>query len=106
VAVCLASISSSIALLILFFAISVFCQSAYSAQEYAIVQRILPAKHVGAGTGLYNGLALLLGGVGGSLIPGSIVAATGSFDIAILSIAIGAWLAAIVMFVLSQILRY
>jgi MFS transporter, ACS family, D-galactonate transporter len=85
---------------------AVFFQSAYAAQEYAIIQSILPANQVGAGTGLYNGLSILLGGVGGSLVPGSIVAATGSFDAAILSIMIGTWLASMMMFVLSQMIRY
>jgi MFS transporter, ACS family, D-galactonate transporter len=92
--------------LVLFFAVAVFCQSAYGAQEYAIVQRILPVDRVGAGTGLYNGLAVLLGGVGGSLIPGTIVAMTGSFDAGILSIVVGAWMASGVMFVLSRRIRY
>ncbi|MBD1868401.1 MFS transporter [Cyanobacteria bacterium FACHB-471] len=102
----IASTTNRVELLVLFFAAAVFCQSAYAAQEYAIIQRILPANQVGAGTGLYNGLSMLLGGVGGSLIPGSIVAATGSFDVAILSIVVGAWLASIVMFVLSRMIRY
>jgi MFS family permease len=102
----LASTTTQVELLVLFFAIAVFCQSAYGAQEYAIVQRILPVDRVGAGTGLYNGLAVLLGGVGGSLIPGSIVAATGSFDAGILSIVVGAWLASGVMFVLARLIRY
>jgi sugar phosphate permease len=102
----IASTTDRVELLVLFFAFSVFCQSAYGAQEYAIVQRILPSNRVGAGTGLYNGLSVLVGGVGGSLIPGSIVAATGSFDAGILSIVVGAWLASMVMFVLSREIRY
>ncbi|PSB24087.1 MFS transporter [Stenomitos frigidus] len=106
VMVALAATTSRLELLVLFFAIAVFCQSAYGAQEYAIVQHLLPADRVGAGTGLYNGLAVLLGGVGGSLIPGAIVAATGSFDLGILSLVVGAWLAAAVMFVLARLLRY
>lgn len=102
----IASTTNRVEFLVLFFAAAVFFQSAYAAQEYAIIQRILPANQVGAGTGLYNGLSILLGGVGGSLVPGSIVAATGSFDAAILSIVIGAWLASIMMFVLSRMIRY
>jgi MFS family permease len=102
----LASKTSSLELLVLFFATAVFCQSAYGAQEYAIIQRLLPADRVGTGTGLYNGLAVLFGGVGGSLIPGSIVAATGSFDAGILSLVVGAWLAAGVMFLLARMIRY
>ena len=106
VMVYIASSMNKLEFVVLFFALAVFCQSAYGAQEYAIVQRMLPAERVGAGTGLYNGLSVLLGGVGGSLIPGSIVAATGSFDAGILSIVAGAWLASVVMFVLAQMIRY
>lgn len=101
-----ASTQQALALLILCFALAVFCQSAYAAQEYAIVQRLLPAERVGAGTGLYNGLTILLGGVGGSLIPGSIVAATGSFDAGMLSIVVGAVAASGIMFVLARVMRY
>ncbi len=102
----LAATTSQLEWVVLFFAIAVFCQSAYGAQEYAIVQRILPQDRVGTGTGLYNGLSVLLGGVGGSLVPGSIVAITGSFDAGILSIVVGAWLAAGVMFGLTRMIRY
>lgn len=102
----LASISNTLTLLVCFFALAVFCQGAYGAQEYAIVQRLLPANRVGAGTGLYNGLSVLFGGVGGSLIPGSIVAATGSFDAAILSIVGGGLLASFTMIVLARLIRY
>lgn len=106
VMVYLASTTSRLDLVVLYLAIAVFCQSAYGAQEYAIIQRILPGDHVGAGTGLYNGLSILFGGVGGSLIPGSIVAATNSFDTGILSIVAGAWMASIVMFMLARMIRY
>lgn len=101
-----ASTTNHLNLVVLYFAIAVFCQSAYGAQEYAIVQCILPSDRVGAGTGLYNGLSILLGGVGGSLIPGSIVAATGSFDAGMLSIVAGAGMASIVMFWLARRIRY
>ncbi|MBV8882577.1 MAG: MFS transporter [Chroococcidiopsidaceae cyanobacterium CP_BM_RX_35] len=106
VMVYIASSVNTLGLLVLFFAIAVFFQSAYGAQEYAIVQRLLPADRVGAGTGLYNGLSVLFGGVGGSLIPGSIVATTGNFDAGIWSVVVGALLAALVMFVLSRMVDY
>lgn len=101
-----ASTTNSLDLVVLYFALAVFCQSAYGAQEYAIIQRILPSERVGTGTGLYNGLSILLGGVGGSLIPGLIVAATGSFDAGILSIVVGAWMASAVMFMLARMIQY
>ena len=102
----IASSVNQLGLLVLCFALAVFFQSAYGAQEYALVQRLLPSYRVGAGTGLYNGLSVLFGGVGGSLIPGSIVAMTGSFDAAIFSIVVGALLAAFVMLALARALRY
>lgn len=101
-----ASTTNQLGLVVLYFAIAVFCQSAYGAQEYAIIQRILPGDRVGTGTGLYNGLSILFGGVGGSLVPGSIVAATGSFNAGIFSIVVGAWMASIVLFVLARMIRY
>jgi sugar phosphate permease len=106
VLVLLAVGASGLVPLVALFATAVFFQSAYTAQEYAIVQRLVPADRVGSGTGLYNGLAVLFGGVGGSLIPGSIVAATGSFTAGISSIAAGAFLAAAVMWVLARQVRY
>jgi MFS transporter, ACS family, D-galactonate transporter len=102
----IASIASQLGPMVLAFAIAVFCQSAYGAQEYAIIQHILPSNRVGTGTGLYNGLSILFGGVGGSLVPGSIVAATGSFDAGIQSIIVGAGLASVVMFLLTRMIRY
>jgi sugar phosphate permease len=104
--VALAPTVGTVPALVALFAGAVFCQGAFQAQEYAIVQRVVPAAHVGAGTGLYNGLSVLFGGVGGSLIPGSIVAATGSFDAGIRSIFVGALLASAVMFALARVLRY
>lgn len=106
VMVYIASSVNSLGLLVLFFAIAVFGQSAYGAQEYAIVQRLLPPDRVGTGTGLYNGLSLLFGGVGGSLIPGSIVAMTGNFDAGIFSIVVGALLAALVLLGLARMMQY
>ncbi len=106
VMVYIASMVNSLALLVLFFAIAVFFQSAYGAQEYAIVQRLLPAEKVGAGTGLYNGLSILFGGVGGSLIPGTIVATTGSFDAGIFSIVVAAFVAAFILLLLARMIQY
>ncbi len=106
VMVYIASSVNKLELLVLFFALAVFFQSAYTAQEYAIVQRLLPPERIGAGTGLYNGLAVLFGGVGGSLIPGSIVAITGSFDAGMFSIVVGALIAAFIMLLLARTIKY
>jgi MFS family permease len=84
------------------FALAVFLQSTYNAQEFATLQQILPAERVGAGTGLYNGLTVLLGGVGGSFIPGTLVSLTGDFQIGMLSLVSGAWCVALLMAGLSR----
>jgi len=83
------------------FALAVFLQSTYNAQEFATLQQLLPPERVGAGTGLYNGLTVLLGGVGGSFIPGTLVSLTGSFQIGMLSLVGGAWCVALLMAGLS-----
>ncbi|NEQ70998.1 MAG: MFS transporter, partial [Symploca sp. SIO2D2] len=102
----IATTMRDVKLLVFFFACAVFCQSAFIAQEYAIVQRLLPAHQVGSGTGLYNGLSVFFGGVGGSFVPGAIVAATGNFDTGMVSVVAGAWLAFLVMLVLARLLKY
>jgi sugar phosphate permease len=106
VCVWLTSSAASLPIVVLLFALGVFVQSAYNAQEFATVQRLLPPERVGAGTGLYNGLTVLFGGVGGSLIPGGIVAATGSFQAGLSSVVVGAAIAAVLMYVVSRVVRY
>ncbi|MCX7606011.1 MAG: MFS transporter [Bacteroidia bacterium] len=80
----------------------VFFQSTYNAQEFATLQSFYPSSQVGAVTGLYNGLTVLVGGVGGSFIPGAFVAATGSFQAGLMSIAFGAFLVALALHVLLR----
>lgn len=86
--------AEGLAALVALFALAVLAQSAFSAQEYATMQRLAEDRNVGAATGLCNGIALVLGGVGGSLVPGAIVASTGRFDDALLAVAAGAMVAA------------
>ncbi len=101
-----ASHSSSLGLLVFFFSAAVFCQSAYTGQEHALVQRLVSTEHVGAGTGLYNGLSVLIGGVGGSLVPGTIVALTGDFNAGLLSIIGGALLGSVILGLLAHAINY
>lgn len=82
----------------------IFFQSSYNAQEFATLQAMYPAARVGAVTGIYNGLTVLIGGVGGSFIPGAIVAWTGDFGMGILSIAGGAFLVAGLLLWLRRVL--
>lgn len=88
---------------VLLFAIGVFFQSSYNAQEFATLQQHVGAERAGAFTGLYNGLTVLVGGVGGSLVPGTIVAVTGSFQAGLLSVVGGAFCVAVLMGILSRL---
>jgi sugar phosphate permease len=106
VVVYFATTMTTLAPLVALFALGVFFQSAYTGHEFAVVQQVVPEGSVGSGSGVYNGLSILLGGVGGSLVPGTIVAITGSFTAGMLSIVCGAALAAVVLFVLARVLRY
>ena len=87
---CLAIRAETLAGLVALFAAAVFCQSAFQAQEHATVQALAGDKDVGAATGVYNGISLLIGGVVGSVVPGAVVSVTGNFDYALLAIAIAA----------------
>ena len=77
------------------FALAVFCQSAFQAQEHATIQLLSGDTDVGPATGTYNGTSLILGGVVGSVVPGAIVSASGSFDAALSAIAVAAGVAAV-----------
>jgi len=87
--------------LVALFALAVFAQGAYSAQEHATVQALARDREVGAATGLYNGVSVLIGGVVGSVIPGAVIAATGSLDAALFAIAVGAALGGLLAAVLA-----
>jgi MFS family permease len=87
---CLAIRAQTLAGLVALFALAVFCQSAFQAQEHSTVQALARDRDVGAATGVYNGMSLVIGGVVGSMVPGAIVSATGNFNYALFAIAIAA----------------
>lgn len=105
-AVYLAATAAGLAFTIMFFALAVFCQSAYQAQEFALIQRILPAERVGAGTGFYNGLAVLVGGGLGTAAVGGIVAATGSYTAGLFLIVGVAVCSSLTLFALTRRINY
>ena len=53
--------------------LGVFCVSAWTASEFAIVQRIVPRARVANGIGLYNGLTTMIGGGLGPWVVGGII---------------------------------
>ena len=107
-AVCtsLALVSASLGALVGLLACAVFCQSAFTAQEYATVQRLVAPGEVATATGVYNGISILFGGVGGSLIPALMVARTGSFDAGLASVVAGALVASLLMARVARRTRY
>ena len=97
--------SQSLVPMVALFALAVFCQSAFQAQEHATIQKLAGDVDVGAATGTYNGTSLIIGGVVGSMVPGAIVASTGSFDMALSAIAVAALLASLLAALLARRLR-
>lgn len=60
-------------LTVVLLSLAVFCVSAWTASEFAIVQRIVPRAHVANGVGLYNGLTTMIGGGLGPYVVGGII---------------------------------
>ncbi len=69
----LALISPGIWVTVGLFSAAVMMISAWSASEFALIQRILPQPHVTAGSGIYNGLSTLIGGASGPFVVGGII---------------------------------
>ncbi len=55
------------------FSLAVFCVSAWTASEWALVQRLVPPEHVGNGVGIYNGFTTMIGGGLGPFVIGGII---------------------------------
>jgi sugar phosphate permease len=102
----LAVAAADLAWTIALFAAAVLFQSAYTAQEFALLQRVLPARSVSTGSGIYNGIALLLGGGLGSFAVGRVVAATGSYDAGMWTIAAAAACSAAVLGAAAVVVKY
>lgn len=103
IAVLMAQYTSALVFLVALFAIANFGQSTYGAIEWSTAQLIARDRNVGAVTGAYNGIGVLVGGVLGSMVPGTIVAATGDFDLALLAIALAAVAGGLLMGVLAHL---
>ncbi|MGL6109542.1 MAG: MFS transporter, partial [Rubrivivax sp.] len=55
--------AQQLASMVALFAAAVFSQSAFQAQEHASLQKLARDTEVGAATGIYNGISLVIGGV-------------------------------------------
>lgn len=75
--------SATLWVVVAFFALAVFMTSAWVAAEFALLQRALPSKTLGADSGLYNGLSTMIGGGLGPVVVSAIVgdpAAAGAME--------------------------
>jgi MFS family permease len=98
--------ASSVLLVIIFLSVSVFFQNAYQTAEFAFVQRILPPERVGAATGLYNGIAIIAGGAGGTALIGKVVEVTGSYDSGLMVVVVAGWINVVVLYMLYRRIHY
>lgn len=87
------------------FSAAVLLIAAWSAAEFALVQRVLPQPHVAAGSGIYNGLATLIGGGSGPFVVGGIIDGGTSFQ-AIAPIVTITTLNAVLLLIIYRRLRY
>jgi len=101
-----ATTAANIYLAVAIFTVTIFIKVSYACNEYAIMQRIIPRQNLAAGVGFYNGLCMLLGGGIGPVIVGQVLAATGSYTTAILSISFLCALGGIFMFILGRMIKY
>lgn len=62
-----------------FISLAIFFASAYNSAEWAFIQKVVPDSIIGKVGGIYNGISVLIGGVLGSIIVGSIASALGTF---------------------------
>ncbi len=76
------------------------------AKGLAIIQRIIPRQIIGAGTGIYNGMAMLIGGGAGPVLVGTIVSATGSYTSGIAALSGVLVVGAAAMLILGRQIRY
>jgi sugar phosphate permease len=101
-----ASQSPTLGVTVALLAVSVFFQNAYQTAEFPFVQRILPPERVGAATGLYNGLAVIVGAGGGTWLVGKVVETTGSYDAGLAVVVIAGLVNSLVLAVLARRIKY
>ena len=70
------------------------------------MQRIVPRNQVGSGVGLYNGLAMMIGGGLGPVVVGGVVSATGDYTMGILSLTVLCAVGGTIMLILGWITKY
>lgn len=87
---------------VFFFGCTSFCVTAWSSNEFALVQRQIPHSHITQCSGFYNGVTTLIGGRLGPLVTSVILSADQSI-VPILALCL---LASAILFTVNRILRY
>ncbi len=101
-----ATTATDIHVAVAIFTVTIFISVTYASNEYAIMQKIIPKQNLAAGVGFYNGFTMMLGGGIGPVIVGQVLAATGSYETAILSITFLCAVGSAIMFVLGRMIKY
>ena len=101
-----ATTAPNLPLTIISFAAATFLILAYTAQEFSLIQRIVPAACIGKATGIYNGIAVLVGSVGGTIALGQVIKYTGSYDAGMYSVVVAALIGSASTFALSRRVKY
>jgi len=106
ISVYFAAHAADLTVMVALLSVVVFFQNAYQTAEFALVQRVLPPDRIGAGTGIYNGIAIIVGGAAGTLLIGKVVAVTGDYNRGFMVVAVAGVLNAVVLAVLARRIRY
>ena len=101
-----AATAPSITTVVALFALTIFIKVTYASNEFAIMQRIVPKNQVGTGIGLYNGLAMMIGGGLGPVVVGGVVSTTGDYTMGILSLTVLCVIGGTIMLILGWITKY
>ena len=76
--------SDLVAVTITTMVLAVFCASAYTSSEYAFAQRIIPAQHIAAGIGLFNGISIVAGGSLAPILASGLLQEDGGYSLVLL----------------------
>lgn len=105
-ATCLLAVVTDRTSMFVLLCLAMFLLGAYPANEWAVMQRILPADQMTFGSGVYNGITTLMGGGLGPALIGGIISYSGQYSYGILMLAAFLVGASGVYFLLSRSLRY
>ena len=101
-----AATAPTIRLVVVLFCLTIFISVTWASGEWAIMQRIVPQSHIAVGSGIYNGVAMMIGGGLGPIIVGGVVSATGNYTYGILSLTCLCFLGGAVMLFLWRYVKY